>query len=175
MAKKKSPSASSTSRSTPSYSTFTDTRRVQDLIALMSDHGLSEIELAEGTSRIVLRRGAPAASHAATVHAPAVHAAPAPAPTAVPTAPAKPAAEDEKLLPIKSIMVGTFYAAPSPDAAPYVTVGTHVDEKTNVCIIEAMKVFNPIAAEVTGTIVKLLVSNGQTVEFGQPLFLVRPD
>jgi acetyl-CoA carboxylase biotin carboxyl carrier protein len=175
MAKKK-PQTSPGTRSATPYSTFTDTRRVQDLIALMTDHGLSEIELAEGASRILLRRGVPAAPHAAPGHAPVFHAPPAaaPAPAAPPPGPPK-AAEEESLIPIKSIMVGTFYSAPSPDAAAYVSVGTRVDDKTIVCIIEAMKVFNPIAAEVSGTIAKILVSNGQTVEFGQPLFLVQPD
>ena len=72
-------------------------------------------------------------------------------------------------------MVGTFYAAPSPDSPPYVVVGSTVDEKTVVCTIESMKHFNPIAAEVRGTIAKCLVSNGQVVEFDQPLFLVKPD
>ena len=148
-------------------SSFTDTRRVEDLVTLMTNHGLTEIELAEGSSRILLRRGAPTVAAPAPVHLPVA----APSPAAAPTKPA----EDANLKPIKSIMVGTFYTAPSPDAAPYVSVGTHVDEKTTVCIIEAMKVFNPIAAEISGTIVKMLVSNGQVVEFGQPLFLVKPD
>jgi acetyl-CoA carboxylase biotin carboxyl carrier protein len=72
-------------------------------------------------------------------------------------------------------MVGTFYATPSPDAEPYVKVGDHVTEETVVCMIEAMKVFNEIRAEMSGTIEKLLVKNAQAVEFGLPLFVVRPD
>ena len=71
-------------------------------------------------------------------------------------------------------MVGTFYAAPAPDAKPFVSVGDHVDEETDVCVIEAMKVFNNIKAETKGTIAKILVNNGQPVEFGQTLFLVKP-
>ncbi len=71
-------------------------------------------------------------------------------------------------------MVGTFYAASSPDAKAFVTVGSRVDEETDVCVIEAMKVFNNIKAETKGTIAKVLVTNGQTVEFGQTLFLVKP-
>ena len=71
-------------------------------------------------------------------------------------------------------MVGTFYASPSPDAKTFVSVGTRVDEESDVCIIEAMKVFNNIKAETRGTIAKILVTNGQTVEFGQTLFLVKP-
>jgi len=83
--------------------------------------------------------------------------------------------EEAGLKPINSPMVGTFYSAPSPDAKPFVSVGSAVDEETDVCVIEAMKVFNNIKAECRGTIAKVLVSNGQTVEFGQTLFLVRPD
>jgi acetyl-CoA carboxylase biotin carboxyl carrier protein len=151
---------------------FTDTKRVKELVALMEANGLTEIELMEDKSRIVLRRGtstAAPASHFAPAPAPLAHAAP-----AAPQAPAAKPAEDEKLLTIKSPMVGTYYAAPSPDAAPYVSVGSAVDDKAVVCIIEAMKVFNPIPAEVSGTIAKVLVTNGQVVEYGQPLFLVKP-
>ncbi|HVT79841.1 MAG TPA: acetyl-CoA carboxylase biotin carboxyl carrier protein [Phycisphaerae bacterium] len=153
---------------------FTDTKRVKDLIALMTENGLSEIELVEDKSRILLRRGvsggaaAPMPMHHAPVaaHMPAAQ---------VSEAAPKAAAADDKSVPIKSPMVGTFYSAPSPDASPYVSVGTSVDDKSVVCIIEAMKVFNPIHAEVRGTVVKVLVSNGQVVEYGQPLFLVKPD
>src|SRR4030042_1761534 len=76
---------------------------------------------------------------------------------------------------IKPSVVGTFYATPSPESEPYVEVGTHVDEQTVVCIIEAMKVMNEIKAEAGGTIVEILVTNGQAVEYGQVLFKVRPD
>jgi acetyl-CoA carboxylase biotin carboxyl carrier protein len=159
---------------------FTDTKRVKDLIALMAENGLTEIELVDDKRRIVLRRGTSTAAPAA---GPAVHFAPQAAPAAVavasaaPSAPAAaaPAAKaDPNILTVKSPMVGTYYAAPSPDAAPYVSIGSAVDEKTVVCIIEAMKVFNPIPAEVSGTIIKVLVSNGQVVEYGQPLFEVKP-
>jgi acetyl-CoA carboxylase biotin carboxyl carrier protein len=71
-------------------------------------------------------------------------------------------------------MVGTFYAAPNPDAAPFVTPGNAVTPDTDVCVIEAMKVFNTIKAETSGTIERVLIENGQPVEYGQPLFLVRP-
>jgi acetyl-CoA carboxylase biotin carboxyl carrier protein len=72
-------------------------------------------------------------------------------------------------------MVGTFYVAPDPDSPPYVQVGAVVHPDAVVCIVEAMKVFNEIKAEVAGTIEKILVKNEQPVEFGQPMFLVRPD
>lgn len=90
-------------------------------------------------------------------------------------APAATKEEEENLHKIVSPMVGTFYRAPSPDAAPYVKDGSQVDEKTVVCIVEAMKLMNEIEAEVRGEIVKVLVKNGQLVEYGQPLFLVKAD
>ena len=83
-------------------------------------------------------------------------------------------AEDAGLVAIKSPMVGTFYDSSSPEAKPFVTVGSKVNEDTDVCIIEAMKVFNNIKAECRGTIAKILVTSSQTVEFGQTLFLVKP-
>jgi len=91
------------------------------------------------------------------------------------SAPAAPPAEDEGLETIRSPMVGTFYAAATPDAEPFVSVGTRVEPDTVVCLVEAMKVFNEIKAELTGTIEKVLVDNGDAVEFGQPLFRVKPE
>jgi acetyl-CoA carboxylase biotin carboxyl carrier protein len=76
---------------------------------------------------------------------------------------------------MKSPIVGTFYATPTPDSEPYVEVGSTVNTQTVVCIIEAMKVMNEIKAEISGTIVEILVTNGQAVEYGQVLFKVRPD
>ena len=84
-------------------------------------------------------------------------------------------AVDEDRLKVTSPMVGTFYASPNPEAAPYVKVGSKVSASSVVCIIEAMKVFNEIRSEVAGTIEKILVNNQQAVEYGQPLFVVRPD
>jgi acetyl-CoA carboxylase biotin carboxyl carrier protein len=158
---------------TPANVRFTDTKRVKDLIQLMTENGLTEIELTEDKSRIVLRRGtvAPSAAVAAPVTVPSVIAASSAPPTPPPAA-AK--ASDDNLIAIKSPMPGTFYAAPGPDAPAYVSVGAPVDEKTIVCIIEAMKVFNPIPAQLHGTIARVLVSNGQAVEFDQPMFLVKP-
>src|SRR5207248_4988293 len=95
-------------------------------------------------------------------------------PSGTPITPA-PATEEPNLIPIKSPMVGTFYSSPSPEAKPFVTVGSTVDEETDVCIIEAMKVFNNIKAECHGTITKIMIENGATVEFGQVLFLVKPN
>lgn len=89
--------------------------------------------------------------------------------------PEKQVVATENLHTITSPMVGTFYAAPSPDAAPYVKIGDKVKKDTIVCIVEAMKLFNEIEAEVDGEIVEVLVKNGQLVEYGQPLFLVKPE
>jgi acetyl-CoA carboxylase biotin carboxyl carrier protein len=156
---------------------FTDTKRVKDLIALMAENGLSEIELVEDKSRILLRRGT--VSSAVSAQSPASHshhAATIPPGHAVaaPTPPGSGAKVEEDLVPIKSPMVGTFYSAANPESDAFVSIGTEVEkDQTIVCIIEAMKVFNEIHSEVTGTVVKILVSNGQVVEFGQPLFLVK--
>jgi acetyl-CoA carboxylase biotin carboxyl carrier protein len=102
-------------------------------------------------------------------HAPV--AAPAPAPAAAPAA----AADDTAgLVAIKSPMVGTFYTAANPESPAFAKVGQQISDDSVVCIIEAMKVFNEIKAEASGTVVKILVNNGQVVEYGQPLFLIKP-
>jgi acetyl-CoA carboxylase biotin carboxyl carrier protein len=110
---------------------------------------------------------------------------PAAAPAVLPAAPAAPvaaaapdqasASKDDGGVTIDSPMVGTFYTASSPDAKAFANVGDKVGPDTVVCIIEAMKVFNEIKAETTGTIVKVLVENGDAVEFGQPLYTIKPD
>ena len=151
-----------------------DVRTIEKLIDLMSQHDMTEVDLREGDLRIRLRRGhdempvpmvAPALLNAAAVAAPAAKAEPEPA------APAKPA---RKLLEIKSPTPGTFYASSSPDAEPYVRVGAAVSPKTVVCLVEAMKTFNPIEAECSGTIAEVCVQNGQGVDWGQVLFRVEP-
>ena len=147
-----------------------DVRKIRRLVELMKEHDLGEIDLRQGDTRIQLRRGLSGAVQVSGAPA-AVFAAPsAAAEAAKPQAAAAPA--DEKLTVIKSPMVGTFYAAPDPDSPPYVKVGDHVGPETTVCIVEAMKVFNQIPAEVSGKIVAVLVENGEPVEFGQPLFKV---
>jgi acetyl-CoA carboxylase biotin carboxyl carrier protein len=168
--------AKKTTSSTDPSASFTDTKRVKDLIALMAENGLTEIELVEDKSRIVLRRGTVSGTSVAA-HQP-THFAPQAAPYA-PSAspPPTPAAAnpDEGLIPIKSPMVGTFYSSPNPESDTFASVGTQVTkDKTVVCIIEAMKVFNEIHADATGTVVKVLVANGQAVEYGQPMFMVKP-
>ncbi|OJF16293.1 MAG: acetyl-CoA carboxylase, biotin carboxyl carrier protein [Bacillaceae bacterium G1] len=117
---------------------------------------------------------APAPTTPPTTPAVEAKAAPAPSPAAPTPAPTPAAVEqDENLHQIVSPMVGTFYRAPAPDAPPYVEVGSIVNEKTVVCIVEAMKLFNEIEAECNGEIVAIHAENGQLVEFGQPLFTVR--
>ncbi len=150
-----------------------DVRKIRRLVEMMKEHDLSEIDLRQGETRIQLRRGAePVVAEA--VAPPPAPVAPAPAAVAAPAqAPAAPAAEDEFLL-IKSPIVGTFYTASDPETPPYVKVGDHVGADTTVCIVEAMKVFNEIPAEVSGKVVAVLVQNGDPVEFGHPLFKVDP-
>ena len=162
-----------------------DLSLLEQITRLMRDNDLNTVDLREGDKRLIVKRGAVSAeggSAGGFVVAPHYSAAPSnpatsagAASTAAPPTPAAAAADSEAgMVAIKSPMVGTFYTASSPEAKPFVTVGSRVDEDTDVCIIEAMKVFNNIKAETRGTIAKILVTNGQTVEFGQPLFLVKP-
>lgn len=149
-----------------------DVRTIRHLIALMSKHDLAEIDLREGDLRIRLRRGPQGvvATPVAAAPAPAT-----PAPAVVMTAPAAPADKPSKpLIEIKSPTPGTFYAASSPDAPPFVRAGSRVTPTTVVCIIEAMKIFNEIPAECSGVVTDILVENQQAVEYGQVLFRVDP-
>jgi acetyl-CoA carboxylase biotin carboxyl carrier protein len=154
--------------------------QVRELVGLMVANDLTALEIVNGDLKVALGRGGvavAAAPFAAGAVAPAVlagaHARPSgsPAPNPAAEAAAKPV---ETLLEIKSPMVGTFYAAPSPDSEHYVVPGSRVSGDTVVCIIEAMKVMNEIKAECAGTIVDVVVANGQPVEYGQVLFRVRP-
>jgi len=154
-----------------------DLQKVKELVALMKDNDLVEIEIVDGDSKIHLKR--PGADARLIQYQPMggqmpMPSYPAPAPIAQPAAPAAaaPAAVDSSLQPIKSPIVGTFYMAPSPDAAPFVKVGDQVNPETVVCIIEAMKVMNEIKAETSGVIKKILVENATAVQFGQPMFLI---
>jgi acetyl-CoA carboxylase biotin carboxyl carrier protein len=145
---------------------------LEQVVKLMKANDLGYVEVRDGDKRVILRSSA-APEHSGYQMAFAAPSAQASAtPAAAPTAAAVDA--EAGLLPIKSPMVGTFYASSGPDAKPFVAVGSAVDEETDVCIIEAMKVFNNIKAETKGTIAKIAVANGQTVEFGQVLFLVKP-
>jgi acetyl-CoA carboxylase biotin carboxyl carrier protein len=144
-----------------------DLNRIRSLIELMKEHDLSEVDLRQAEQQIRLARGT-------TVVAPTVVAAPAPAPASAPSAPAHaaPAADDKHVTIIKSPMVGTFYSRANPKSPPFVKVGDLVTPEKTICIIEAMKVFNEIPAEVRGKIVAVLVNEEEAVEFGKPLFKV---
>ncbi len=146
-----------------------EVRTIRQLVRLMHRYDLTAIDVVEGERKIRLRRGREAPTAAAGLVQPA----PQPAPVAQ-QAPAPPPATKTDLLVIESPMVGTFYAASSPDAPPFVSVGSSIRPETSVCMIEAMKVYTEIPARLTGTIAEILVKNGQPVEFGQPLFLVSP-
>lgn len=150
-----------------------DVERIRRLVRLMEEHELSEIDLRQKEERINLRRGAamPPAAYsmpAAPLAAPSA----ASAAAASPSAPSAAAAEGANIVTIKAPMVGTFYSRANPESEPFVKVGSMIQSETVVCIIEAMKVFNEIPAEVSGKVVAVLVENEQSVEFGKPLFKV---
>lgn len=158
-----------------------DLKDIKAIIDLMKKNSVSEFELERQDFKIRLKRGANGGSAATAGEEPAViypvpqaalpqAAAPAP-PVAAVTTPV-PAAEPQAE--VKSPMIGTFYRCPSPESAPYVEVGTEVGPDTVVCLIEAMKVMNEIKAEAKGVITEALVENAKPVEFGQPLFRLRP-
>ena len=148
-----------------------DIDRIKSVIDLMCERELCEFAIEEKDFKLSLKRGSPAVLMSAPMMAPATAPAAAPAAAAPATAPATPAADD-KLTPIPSPLVGTFYRAGSPDADPFVAVGSRVNKDTVVCIIEAMKVMNEIKAEASGVIKKILVENATAVQFGQPMFLI---
>ncbi len=153
-----------------------DVQTVKNLVALMSRHDLSEIDLQQGDQRIRLRRG-PRGLVAAPPAAAPPAALPAPTPAAPPPV-ASPSPEADRptktFHTIKSPTPGTFYVRPKPDAEPFVRVGSRVTPTTVVCLIEAMKIFNEIQAECAGVITEVLVENQQPVEYGQVLFKVDP-
>ena len=154
-----------------------DLKDIKAIIDLMKKNSINEFELEKEQFKIKLRRElqskTPASAPVTVIEAPA---AAAPAQIAAPAAAAPtaaPAAANDGVE-IKSPMIGTFYRSPSPEAAPYVEVGTEVGPDTVVCIIEAMKVMNEIKAEQRGVITSMLVENGNPVEFGQALYKIRP-
>lgn len=151
--------------------------KVRELVRLMVDNELSSISLRDGNEEITLNRASENGRHpVVTVEPPPpiVAAPPMVASESAPVAP-PPAPVEEKFLTITSPMVGTFYASANPELPPFVQIGSRVSPASVVCIIEAMKVFNEIRAEVSGTIERILVGNQQPVEYGQPMFSVRPD
>ena len=147
-------------------------KEIKAIIDLMTKNGLSEFELERDEFKIRVKRAAGGYEVAPmpVVMPPSVANAALP----VASAPAAPAPAVEDSPSIDSPMVGTFYACPAPDAPPFVSVGKEVNEDTVVCIIEAMKVMNEIKAETRGVITQVLVDSGKSVEFGTPLFKIRP-
>ncbi len=159
-----------------------DIRKVKKLIELLDESGLAEIEITEGDDSVRISRNSSGVAAPASIYAPPVQpaapppssAAPAPAAAApAAAAPAAPdAADDSDGFEVTSPMVGSFYSAASPGAAPFVQVGDQVNEGDTLCIIEAMKMMNAIEAEVSGIIKSIRVQNGDPVEYGQILFVI---
>lgn len=159
-------------------------KEIQDLIKFVAKSGVNEVEIEQKDFKITIKaedRKASREEKQIILQAPApaaVQAVPAPVPAAAP-APAAPAAaapvsDDSKYETIKSPMIGTFYRSAGPDKDPFVQVGDTISNDSTVCIIEAMKLFNDIEAEMSGKIVKILVDDATPVEYDQPLFLVDP-
>lgn len=150
--------------------------KIRELVELMKEHDLSVLDVRQGDQKVRLRRGAAPLMPAMAMPqmmAPAVMASSAPAAAAgAPPAAASAAADGPHIKYIKSPMVGTFYLKPKPDAKAFVSVGDHVGPETVCCIVEAMKVFNEIPAEISGQIVAILVESEEPVDFGRPLFKV---
>jgi len=175
-AKGKKPSAPPTT--TRAANTITD--RVDALAEVLRRHDLSELEVEEGGVRIYVRRGGVAEPVFTATHAPA----PIAHPVHTPAAPSAPSAgggapasstdtSDGNVAYVTSPFVGTFYRSPSPDTAPFVDVGTRIKKGQVLCIVEAMKLMNEIESEIEGSIVQILVENGQAVEYGEPLFKIK--
>lgn len=153
-----------------------DLRKLKTLIDLVSESNVSELEITEAEGKVRIVKSEPQVAAVAQVMAAPLVQQAAPAPLA--TAPAAETAAETAAAPVdvghsvKSPMVGTFYRAASPGAEPFVAVGTKVKTGERLCIVEAMKILNEIEADHTGTITKVLVEDGQAVEYGQPLFVI---
>ena len=150
-----------------------DIRKIKKLIELVEESGINEIEISEGEESIRINKGG------TMVQAPMMQAAPMAAPVAAPAAPVAAApAEASAAAPaisghvVRSPMVGTFYASPSPDAPAFVEVGQHVNAGDTLCIVEAMKMMNQIEADKSGVIKEILAQNEDAIEFDQPLFII---
>jgi acetyl-CoA carboxylase biotin carboxyl carrier protein len=158
-----------------------DLKQIHELIKIINKSNIGEISIEDKDGKVTIKQKeeqivqvAAAPQHQVFTTAPAPAAVPAPAPAAAPAAPAAAPAKTDNLITIKSPMIGTFYRRPSPDKPLLADVGTEIAPGKVVCIIEAMKLFNEIEAEVKGTIVKVLVDDASPVEYDQPLFLVEP-
>jgi acetyl-CoA carboxylase biotin carboxyl carrier protein len=160
-----------------------DLKLIRNLIRVMERGEVTELEIDDEKAgfRVHLKRGPGAVGHGPVVMVPgsatpmaAMPQVPGPAAAPAGAAPEAAPSSTEGLVEITSPMVGTFYRSPSPEAEPFAGSGDAIDDETVVCIVEAMKVMNEIRAETSGTIVEVLVESGEPVEYGQPLFLVKP-
>ncbi|MBV2235994.1 MAG: acetyl-CoA carboxylase biotin carboxyl carrier protein [Sterolibacterium sp.] len=152
-----------------------DLRKLKKLIDLVQESGISELEVTEGEEKVrIVKHGMPSSAATYMVNAPVAAPAAVAAPVAEAASAARSAVDDLELdgEVVKSPMVGTFYRASSPEAAPFVEVGQTVKTGDTLCIIEAMKLMNEIEADVSGVIKAILIENGQPVEFGQPMFVI---
>jgi acetyl-CoA carboxylase biotin carboxyl carrier protein len=160
-----------------------DMKDLRELIEFLKEYGVAEFDLDRGDTKIRLKFSQPNAAPSAGIAdlaklvtaAPIAHpsAAPVSVPAAQPAPAAAPADPDAGLHIVKSPIVGTFYGSPSPGAAPFVSPGDHVEKGQVICIVEAMKLMNEIESDASGEVVKCLITNGQPIEFGQPLFSIR--
>jgi acetyl-CoA carboxylase biotin carboxyl carrier protein len=145
---------------------------IKGLMRAVQESDVSELSIELHDTRLTIKRQP--APVAAPAPAPVAPLAQAPAPATAPSAAQPPAAAPSRHIPITAPMVGTFYRSPSPDASPFIEVGDVVRPGQTICIIEAMKLMNELEAEVSGRVVRILVENGEPVEFGQPLLEVEP-
>jgi acetyl-CoA carboxylase biotin carboxyl carrier protein len=159
-----------------------DLKDLKQLVEFLKEHEVAEFDLDRGDLKIRLKFASAIAPAPPSpelprllVAAPPIlaQAAAAPAPAPVQAAPATVPEPDASLHMVKSPIVGTYYGSPSPGASPFVTVGDHVEKGQVICIVEAMKLMNEIESDATGEVVKCFVSNGQPIEYGQPLFAIR--
>ncbi len=153
--------------------------QIEQILRTMSEHNLEEFEYSRGDLRIRIKKPSANVVLAAprTVAAPEIIVAGSAAPPAGPAPTAAPATEartSEDLHLVKSPIVGTFYGSPSPGSEPFVKIGAHVDVGETLCIVEAMKLMNEIESDVSGEVLRVFADNGQPVEYGQPLFGIRP-
>ncbi|MEZ6089914.1 MAG: acetyl-CoA carboxylase biotin carboxyl carrier protein [Pirellulaceae bacterium] len=148
-----------------------DIEQIRRLIELMEEHNLAEVDLRQDQQQIKLCRGVTASAVAPMMMA-APAAAPAPPATSAAASASSTVADGANIAVIKAPMVGTFYSRPNPESPTFVSVGDSVNADSTICIIEAMKVFNEIPAEISGKVVAVLAKDGEAVEFGKPLFKV---
>ncbi|MFH1799946.1 MAG: acetyl-CoA carboxylase biotin carboxyl carrier protein [Candidatus Omnitrophota bacterium] len=150
-------------------------KEIKELLELMAEHNVGEIEIEKDNAKIKLRKmadGGVVMQSTPQMMAPMQTALHAPAPASVPATAAQ-ASDEEGMVIVRSPMVGTFYASPAPDQPAYVSVGKAVKDGDVLCIVEAMKLMNEIKSELSGTVTEILVQNGQTVEYDQPILKIK--